>query len=152
LAGATLLAGQMPPASDDDDSGDEKKAGTRRVSTQFIEDKSKRQITFSKRKTGIMKKVRPLLPVARSQDPTPHLLSLARQHLAGQLLEQLERIETTRCRESSRRFRSDVRRWEAASTILGPPLQGYREPQSDGASDPADTFRLPLLHYSRAYS
>jgi hypothetical protein len=79
LGGVTLLAGRMPPASDDDDSGDEggKKAGTRRVSTQFIEDKSKRQITFSKRKTGIMKKVRPRLPLARSQDPTPHPLSLA---------------------------------------------------------------------------
>ena len=52
----------MPPISDDEDSGEEggKKTGTRRVSTQFIEDKSKRQITFSKRKTGIMKKARNL--------------------------------------------------------------------------------------------
>ena len=61
------MAGRMPPASDDDDSGDEKKAGTRRVSTQFIEDKSKRQITFSKRKTGIMKKVRPLLTIKKTR-------------------------------------------------------------------------------------
>jgi hypothetical protein len=31
--------------------------GRRKISIEFIEDKSRRLITFSKRKTGIMKKV-----------------------------------------------------------------------------------------------
>lgn len=35
----------------------EKKAGRRKINIEFIEDKSRRHITFSKRKAGIMKKV-----------------------------------------------------------------------------------------------
>eukprot|EP01102_Stenamoeba_stenopodia_P007294 TRINITY_DN2040_c0_g1_i2.p1 TRINITY_DN2040_c0_g1~~TRINITY_DN2040_c0_g1_i2.p1 ORF type:complete len:194 (-),score=23.29 TRINITY_DN2040_c0_g1_i2:129-710(-) len=42
-----------------------KKAGRRKIKIEFIEDKSRRQITFSKRKAGLMKKVRNLI-VARS--------------------------------------------------------------------------------------
>lgn len=46
---------------DDDDDGDgkktEKKAGRRKIKIEFIQDKSRRHITFSKRKAGIMKKV-----------------------------------------------------------------------------------------------
>ena len=34
-----------------------KKAGRRKINIEFIEDKSRRQITFSKRKAGLMKKV-----------------------------------------------------------------------------------------------
>ena len=37
--------------------GDEKKSGRRKINIEFIEDKSRRHITFSKRKAGIMKKV-----------------------------------------------------------------------------------------------
>ena len=47
---------------DDDDDGDkpksDKKAGRRKIKIEFIQDKSRRHITFSKRKAGIMKKVR----------------------------------------------------------------------------------------------
>lgn len=38
-------------------SGTEKKAGRRKIKIEFIQDKSRRHITFSKRKAGIMKKV-----------------------------------------------------------------------------------------------
>ena len=34
-----------------------KKAGRRKINIEFIDDKSRRHITFSKRKAGIMKKV-----------------------------------------------------------------------------------------------
>lgn len=50
---------------DDDDGGagaggkkSDKKAGRRKIKIEFITDKSRRHITFSKRKAGIMKKVR----------------------------------------------------------------------------------------------
>lgn len=50
---------------DDEDEGvgkkNDKKAGRRKIKIEFIADKSRRHITFSKRKAGIMKKVRVLL-------------------------------------------------------------------------------------------
>src|ERR1700754_5075426 len=46
-------------AGDDDDDDDEKGGRERRkIEIKFIQDKSRRHITFSKRKAGIMKKVR----------------------------------------------------------------------------------------------
>lgn len=46
------------PAADDDDDDDEKGGRERRkIEIKFISDKSRRHITFSKRKAGIMKKV-----------------------------------------------------------------------------------------------
>lgn len=48
---------------DDDDEEEEdapksgKRAGRRKIKIEYIEDKSRRHITFSKRKSGIMKKV-----------------------------------------------------------------------------------------------
>ena len=49
-------------AGDDEDEEDgrqkDKKAGRRKIKIEFIQDKSRRHITFSKRKAGIMKKVR----------------------------------------------------------------------------------------------
>jgi hypothetical protein len=48
-------------APDDDDDDDEKGGRERRkIEIKFISDKSRRHITFSKRKAGIMKKVCPL--------------------------------------------------------------------------------------------
>jgi pheromone receptor transcription factor len=48
-----------PSAADDDDDDDEKGGRERRkIEIKFISDKSRRHITFSKRKAGIMKKVR----------------------------------------------------------------------------------------------
>ncbi len=45
-------------APDDDDDDDEKPGRERRkIDIKFIQDKSRRHITFSKRKAGIMKKV-----------------------------------------------------------------------------------------------
>lgn len=49
-------------AVDDDDDDDEKGGRERRkIEIKFISDKSRRHITFSKRKAGIMKKVRPCM-------------------------------------------------------------------------------------------
>ena len=50
---------RMSAAGDDDDEDDEKGGRERRkIEIKFIQDKSRRHITFSKRKAGIMKKVR----------------------------------------------------------------------------------------------
>ena len=45
----------------DEDEDDDEKTGRerRKIEIKFIQDKSRRHITFSKRKAGIMKKVRP---------------------------------------------------------------------------------------------
>ncbi len=52
-----------PSAPDEDDDDDEKGGRERRkIEIKFISDKSRRHITFSKRKAGIMKKVRPRHP------------------------------------------------------------------------------------------
>lgn len=51
-----------PSVADDDDDDDEKGGRERRkIEIKFITDKSRRHITFSKRKAGIMKKVRSIL-------------------------------------------------------------------------------------------
>jgi len=56
-----------PSAADDDDDDDDKPGRERRkIEIKFIQDKSRRHITFSKRKAGIMKKV-------RTRDRTPTL-------------------------------------------------------------------------------
>ena len=49
-----------PSATADDDDDDDDKPGRerRKIEIKFIQDKSRRHITFSKRKAGIMKKVR----------------------------------------------------------------------------------------------
>jgi hypothetical protein len=52
---------RMSAAGDDDDDDDDKPGRERRkIEIKFIQDKSRRHITFSKRKAGIMKKVRPV--------------------------------------------------------------------------------------------
>lgn len=51
---------QRSSVGDDDDDDEEKGSRERRkIEIKFISDKSRRHITFSKRKAGIMKKVRP---------------------------------------------------------------------------------------------
>ena len=58
-----------PNPADDDDDDDEKGGRERRkIEIKFISDKSRRHITFSKRKAGIMKKVRParFVPIRRA--------------------------------------------------------------------------------------
>ena len=50
---------RVSTAADDDDDDDDKPGRERRkIDIKFIQDKSRRHITFSKRKAGIMKKVR----------------------------------------------------------------------------------------------
>lgn len=49
---------RLSTAGDDDDDDDDKPGRERRkIDIKFIQDKSRRHITFSKRKAGIMKKV-----------------------------------------------------------------------------------------------
>ena len=50
---------QRPSTADDDEDDDDKPGRERRkIEIKFITDKSRRHITFSQRKAGIMKKVR----------------------------------------------------------------------------------------------
>jgi pheromone receptor transcription factor len=59
------------PAADDDDDDDDKPGRERRkIEIKFIQDKSRRHITFSKRKAGIMKKVCPFF-VSRTSHCIP---------------------------------------------------------------------------------
>lgn len=63
------------PAADEDEDDDEKGGRERRkIEIKFISDKSRRHITFSKRKAGIMKKVcadASILDTSRSFLPAP---------------------------------------------------------------------------------
>ena len=53
-----LKRSRVSAAADDDDDDDDKPGRERRkIEIKFIQDKSRRHITFSKRKAGIMKKV-----------------------------------------------------------------------------------------------
>jgi hypothetical protein len=65
---------------DDDDApkskAADKKSGRRKIKIEFINDKSRRHITFSKRKAGIMKKASP-----RSQTPRCHHPERCEYHL-----------------------------------------------------------------------
>lgn len=62
-ATAAMLEGLEEEESDDEEGGDggyrgnEKRSGRRKIKIEYIGDKSRRHITFSKRKAGIMKKV-----------------------------------------------------------------------------------------------
>lgn len=59
-------AGVGPGGGGEDDDEDDEKGGRerRKIDIKFIQDKSRRHITFSKRKAGIMKKVSQLYAVA----------------------------------------------------------------------------------------
>ncbi|KAG8692672.1 transcription factor of the MADS box [Ceratobasidium sp. 428] len=65
--------GEDGEEDDDDDEGrgnrkgTEKKAGRRKIKIEFIQDKSRRHITFSKRKAGIMKKAYELSTLTGTQ-------------------------------------------------------------------------------------
>lgn len=49
---------EVPEEDDSDGSGiPDKRSGRRKIKIEYISDKSRRHITFSKRKAGIMKKV-----------------------------------------------------------------------------------------------
>jgi hypothetical protein len=57
---------------DDDGSQDvapDRRSGRRKIKIEYINDKSRRQITFSKRKAGIMKKVRRFHVIFQLIDP-----------------------------------------------------------------------------------
>ncbi|KAI8060204.1 hypothetical protein BC940DRAFT_246821 [Gongronella butleri] len=52
---------------DDDDDKPDKRSGRRKIKIEYIEDKSRRHITFSKRKAGIMKKAYELSTLTGTQ-------------------------------------------------------------------------------------
>lgn len=56
--GRGIKRGRPSTADDDDDDDDKPGRERRKIEIKFITDKSRRHITFSKRKAGIMKKVR----------------------------------------------------------------------------------------------
>lgn len=60
LGAADASRGTKRARQQDDDDDDDDKPGRerRKIEIKFIQDKSRRHITFSKRKAGIMKKVR----------------------------------------------------------------------------------------------
>ncbi|EIW59099.1 SRF-TF-domain-containing protein, partial [Trametes versicolor FP-101664 SS1] len=62
-------AGESGQDDDDDDDKpkSDKKAGRRKIKIEFIQDKSRRHITFSKRKAGIMKKAYELSTLTGTQ-------------------------------------------------------------------------------------
>lgn len=65
---------QRPTQDDDDDDDDKPGRERRKIEIKFIQDKSRRHITFSKRKAGIMKKVSCAQRIAsRSVQCTPVL-------------------------------------------------------------------------------
>lgn len=51
------LLDELEDSEDDVPRSGEKRSGRRKIKIEYIEDKSRRHITFSKRKAGIMKKV-----------------------------------------------------------------------------------------------
>lgn len=54
---ADELLDELEDSDDERPRGDGKRAGRRKIRIEYIGDKSRRHITFSKRKAGIMKKV-----------------------------------------------------------------------------------------------
>jgi len=70
---------RVSTAADDDDDDDDKPGRERRkIDIKFIQDKSRRHITFSKRKAGIMKKVISSTPDSRNELDISVGLSVAR--------------------------------------------------------------------------
>lgn len=89
LAGENRGTKRPRPAADDDDDDDDKPGRERRkIEIKFIQDKSRRHITFSKRKAGIMKKVSASICLTRrdttllSQRFGQCLLALLEIHIA----------------------------------------------------------------------
>lgn len=74
-------------AADDDDDDDDKPGRERRkIEIKFIQDKSRRHITFSKRKAGIMKKVRsPSRHVPSCPVPSRRFASLGHPRRASRI-------------------------------------------------------------------
>ena len=67
---------RVSAAADDDDDDDDKPGRERRkIDIKFIQDKSRRHITFSKRKAGIMKKVSTVTRAMRAHLLLPNFIA-----------------------------------------------------------------------------
>ena len=62
-----IIKREAPVDFDSDDEDKPKRAGRRKIKIEYIEDKSRRHITFSKRKAGIMKKAYELSTLTGTQ-------------------------------------------------------------------------------------
>jgi hypothetical protein len=81
-----------PSAADDDDDDDDKPGRERRkIEIKFIQDKSRRHITFSKRKAGIMKKVSHVHAVRPRATPAGRAIALQHRSIAALLLQRVLR-------------------------------------------------------------
>merc|ERR1712137_1268376 len=77
-----------------------KRAGRRKINIEFIEDKSRRHITFSKRKAGIMKKAYELSTLTGTQvlllvaSETGHVYTFATPKLQPLITKPVERTSS----------------------------------------------------------
>jgi hypothetical protein len=89
-----------------DDGPPKKRQGRRKIKIQFIEDKSRRQITFSKRKAGIMKKAYELTTLTGTQallliaSETGHVYTFATSKLQPFVTHQEGKALIQRCLNS----------------------------------------------------
>lgn len=65
LRGAAATGGHSSPVKAATAGNEDEEKGKRKMTIEYIEEKSKRHITFSKRKAGIMKKVRSSVPAEK---------------------------------------------------------------------------------------
>lgn len=117
---------------DEDDEDDkpktDRKAGRRKIKIEFIQDKSRRHITFSKRKAGIMKKVSPSMSLttdltrslraddAPSQCPGIRIIDLDRHTgPASRRFRDRPRLHVHHCQASTSRH--STRRQESHSSL-----------------------------------
>lgn len=90
-----------------DDGPPKKRQGRRKIKIEFIEDKSRRQITFSKRKAGIMKKAYELTTLTGTQallliaSETGHVYTFATSKLQPFVTHQEGKALIQRCLNSS---------------------------------------------------
>lgn len=89
-----------------DDGPPKKRQGRRKIKIEFIEDKSRRQITFSKRKAGIMKKAYELTTLTGTQallliaSETGHVYTFATSKLQPFVTHQEGKALIQRCLNS----------------------------------------------------
>jgi len=122
-----------------------KKQGRRKIKIEFIEDKSRRQITFSKRKAGIMKKAYELTTLTGTQallliaSETGHVYTFATPKLQPFVTRQDGKALIQRCLNSPDPGLPDEPNYNpGAPPIAGVPLSGSNNnpPVDDGVPIP----------------
>lgn len=124
-----------PSAMDDDDDDDEKGGRERRkIEIKFISDKSRRHITFSKRKAGIMKKVRLPSLTARPSRPPSHRSAPASPWAASHCAVARKHVADARIRKTGLRTVRPHRNASPATCRVGDgPRLHVHDPQATAA-------------------